>query len=600
MQKFFRYLSQSKDALSLVVPAFKRNRVRVLSGFLAIIAVDIIQLQIPRIIKKAVDGLQESSVTQPELLRYGLMIVALALSIAALRFGWRYLILGFSRILERDLRCTMFSHLLTLDNRFFQKRSTGELMALSSNDLASVQIAFGMGMVAGADAVFMTIATLGFMAYIHPVLTLIAISPMPVLAILTTVLSARLHKRFTKVQEQFSELTEFVRSCLASIRLVKAHTQEKHQSGLFNDMGKEYVRDNIRLAMVQGTLFPFAGLIANTSMLLVIFFGGRYTIEGHITVGEFVAFTSYLFMLTWPMMALGWVTSLFQRGITSLGRISGVLDEHTALTSTETEKLPADTKKLRIQDLTYTYPGQNRPALEKISLEISPGILGVVGRTGSGKSTLCHILARLSPVMDNTVFLENRDINTLSITDFRSRVAYVPQDIILFADTIAANISLGNTDATMDEIQKAAATASIHDEIMEMEEGYQSRIGERGVKLSGGQRQRIALARALLLDRPVLIIDDGLSSVDMDTEQKIIAALSGYIKDRICIIVSHRIAPLVNANTLIVLDQGRIAAQGAHEELLRTNSFYATIHKYQTSFTTTPPENSTEPGGPAR
>ena len=599
MQKFFRYLSQSKDALSLVVPAFKRNRLRVLSGFLAIIAVDIIQLQIPRIIRKAVDGLMESSVTRPELFRYGLFIVALALSIAALRFGWRYLILGFSRILERDLRCTMFSHLLSLDNRFFQKRSTGELMALSSNDLTAVQIAFGMGMVAGADAVFMTIATLVFMAYIHPTLTLIAISPMPVLAVLTTFLSARLHKRFTKVQEQFSEITEFVRSCLASIRLVKAHTQEKHQAKLFNSMGKEYVRHNIRLAMVQGTLFPFAGLIANTSMLLVIFFGGRYTIEGHITVGEFVAFTSYLFMLTWPMMAMGWVANLFQRGVTSLGRISGVLDEHTELESQPGRKLTAKIEnQIRIENLSFTYPGQNQPALKNISLEISSGILGVVGRTGSGKSTLCHVLARLYPVRDNSVFLGNNDINNLSITDFRSHIAYVPQDIILFADTIAANISLGNTDATMEAIRKAATIASIHEEIMEMEDGYQSRIGERGVKLSGGQQQRIALARALLLDRPILIIDDGLSAVDMDTEQKIIAALAVYIKDRNCIIVSHRIAPLADAKELLVLDKGRIVAQGTHEELLSSNSFYATIHEYQTSFAPTPPEDSIEAGGP--
>ncbi|MCK5405520.1 MAG: ATP-binding cassette domain-containing protein, partial [Desulfobulbaceae bacterium] len=242
--------------------------------------------------------------------------------------------------------------------------------------------------------------------------------------------------------------------------------------------------------------------------------------------------------------------------------------------------------------------GQNQPALKNISLEISSGILGVVGRTGSGKSTLCHVLARLYPVRDNSVFLGNNDINNLSITDFRSHIAYVPQDIILFADTIAANISLGNTDATMEAIRKAATIASIHEEIMEMEDGYQSRIGERGVKLSGGQQQRIALARALLLDRPILIIDDGLSAVDMDTEQKIIAALAVYIKDRNCIIVSHRIAPLADAKELLVLDKGRIVAQGTHEELLSSNSFYATIHEYQTSFAPTPPEDSIEAGGP--
>ncbi len=553
-------------------------------GFLTLIVVDLLQLMIPRVIKRAVDALQQGIATPSLLLTYGGYILLIAVSIAALRYLWRMLLLGFSRILETGLRDRMFSHILTLDKAFFQRRSIGEIMALATNDLSSVQLASGMGIVAAVDAIFMGIAALCFMAYIHPMLALIAISPMPILAYLTRILSSRLHLRFKKVQEQFSVLTEFARSTFSSIRLIKAYNQEKSQAERFNKLGETYVRDNLRLASIYGTLFPISGFIGNVSMLLVLFFGGRLTIEGTITTGDFVAFISYLHLMTWPMMALGWVADLFQRGVTSLGRIQALFDEKPSFADAGDSSFPQISRgNIEVRGLSFSYPDQKRPILEDIHLNAEPGLfLGIVGKTGSGKTTLCHLLTRLYPVEESTIFYDGMDVNALSLATVRGAIAYVPQDVVLFSDTIDFNITMGRPDATRAEIEAAARAASIHEEILAMKDGYQTRIGERGVKLSGGQRQRIAIARALLLDRPIIIIDDALSAVDMETEHAIIRSIAAYMKGRTCIIVSHRVAPLADATEILVMERGRIIHRGSHQELLARSDFYATIYKQQT------------------
>jgi len=577
-------MNNSWQSIHLVFPFFKQYRLQLVIGFLSLLAVNGLQLVIPRIIKHAVDSLQNAEISQARLLHFGLMIFGLAVCIAVFRFGWRIMILGFSRHLEKDFRNWLFSHLLTLDRIFFQRRTTGEIMALATNDLAAVQLAGGMGLVAFADALVLSVAALSFMAYIHPGLTLIAIVPMPLLALITRFLSGRLHRYFKKVQEQFSRLTEFSRTSINSIRMIKAYTLEKNQTESFDVMGKEYVRDNLRLAKVQGTLFPVSGLIANTSMLLVLLFGGRLTITGSITIGDFVAFTSYLFMLTWPMMALGWVTNLFQRGATSLQRIQNILEERPSFaTPSNPEPVPAKITSITVADLSFSYPGQRDLILEDISMKVQQGILGIVGKTGSGKTTLCHLLARLYPIKTGTVFWNGIDVNSLELSEVRKRIALVPQDITVFSDTVQANISMGKPGAKHEEIIAVAKAAAIHEEIDALPKGYATRIGEKGVKLSGGQRQRIALARALLSDRPVIIIDDGLSAVDIETEHEIISSMRPFTKDRLCIIVSHRLAPLAQADQLIVMEKGRIVTQGNHEYLLQKNRFYATIYEYQTS-----------------
>jgi len=579
-----RGLDNSWQVVHLVLPFFKQYRLRLFLGFLSLMAVNGLQLLIPRIIKHAVDGLQNEGITTATLLQFGIMIVGIAVCIAIFRFGWRYLILGFSRHLEKDLRNWLFSHLLTLDRFFFQRSTTGAIMALATNDLAAVQLAGGMGLVAFADALILSLAALSFMAYIHPGLTLIAIVPMPILAMLARFLSGRLHRYFKKVQEQFSKLTEFGRTSISSIRMIKVHTLEKNQAEIFDVMGREYVQDNLRLAKVQGTLFPVSGLIANTSMLLVLLFGGRLTIQGSITIGDFVAFTAYLFMLTWPMMALGWVTNLFQRGVTSLQRIKTVLDERPVIVEAYRPiSVPDKVNSITIRNLNFVYPNQNNPILQNVSFEIQQGILGIVGKTGSGKTTLSHLLARLYPVEKKTLFWNGVDVNELNLAEVRRSIALVPQDITVFSDTVRANITMGKPRATQEQIENVAKAAAIHAEIIGMPNGYDTRIGEKGIKLSGGQRQRIALARALLSDRPVLIIDDGLSAVDIQTEHEIIGLMRSFIRGRVCIVISHRLAPLAQADQLIVMERGKVIAQGDHKHLLRTNSFYATIYDYQTS-----------------
>ncbi len=577
-------LRSSWTAVRLVLPIFKKYRTSLIFGFAALLGVDFLQLSIPRVIKRAIDSLQAGVATHNEMLILGLVVISLAVGIAVCRFVWRYLLLGFSRRLERDIRDDLFKHVLGLDRAFFQRRTVGELMALAGNDLAAVQLAGGMGIVACVDAIVMTVAAVSFMAYIHPGLTIIAVLPLPVLALLTRVLSSRLHKRFRRVQEHFSRLTEFARTSLSSIRLIKAYTQEKVQSDIFGSMGREYVQDNLKLAVVQGILWPFSGLTANLCMLLVLFFGGSLTINGVITAGDFVAFITYLLMLTWPMMAIGWVINLFQRGATSLERIQSVLLEKPALKEpVGSQQLPLLCSSMAVRNLTFTYPGQHTPVLHDVSLEIGTGLTGVVGRTGSGKSTLCHLLARLYAVQDSKIFLENIDINTLPLDLVRKVISYVPQEVFLFSDTIRANISMGKPDAGREEIEQAARSVFIHDEIMAMPGGYDTVIGERGVLLSGGQRQRLCLARALLMNRPVIIIDDALSAVDTQTEHNIISSITPYLKGRTCLLVSHRVAPLIDADRIIVMERGMIVAEGRHEQLLKEDGFYAAIYAHQTA-----------------
>lgn len=569
--------------MTLLIPFFKKYRLRLAAGFMALLAVDFLQLLIPRFIKKAVDALEQGTATDALLLKYAGLILLPALGIALCRFLWRYFVLGFSRLVERDLRDRLLAHILTLDNRFFQRFPTGNIMALTGNDLTAVQLACGMGMIAAVDAVLMTLAALAFMAYIHPMLTLIAVMPMPVLALSTRLLSSLLHKRFEKVQEMFASLTEFAGNTLKNIHLIKAYTQEKSQGDRFGLLGEKYVAANLKVAAVQGTLFPLSGLVANCCLLLVLFFGGRLTIRSAITVGDFVAFISYLFMLTWPMMAIGWVANLFQRGATSMGRIQAVFAERPQLADPPgATELPQRPRTITLDHLSFTYDGQKEPDLRDVTLTLTHGIIGVIGKTGSGKSTLCNVLSRLYPVDDGTYLIDGRDVNGLTLATVRGNIAYVPQQATLFSETIQFNIAMGRADADLRQIHEAARMAAIHDEIMALPEGYQSRVGERGVKLSGGQRQRIALARALLLDRPIVIIDDGLSAVDMETEHDIIRRMAASLQGKICIIVSHRVAPLADAEEILVMEDGRIAARGDHQTLLAENSFYRTIYRHQT------------------
>lgn len=566
----------------MLLPSYRKHRGRLFIGFIALLCVDFIQLIIPRVVKHGVDGLAEQQITQMGLLKLGGLIVFLAVIVACLRFFWRYLIIGFSRLLERAVRNRMFNHILKMDAPFFEKHTTGDLMAHMSNDLNAVQMACGMGMVAAVDALVMGTAAIGFMIHINAKLTLLALLPMPFLAIFTRILSAKMHKRFTTVQEQFSLLTEFARSTLVSIRLIKAYTTETFQTGRFDNLGKKYVKSNLQVAFIQGLMFPIATLVGNIGMLLVLWYGGRLVISGSITIGDFVAFISYLYMLVWPMMAIGWVANLVQRGLTSLNRIFALVNCKSTLPQIETMPTsPLENPVFELKNLSFSYSGAERPALAGISLKLGPGIHGITGRTGSGKSTLCKLLARLYPVDNDLLYINDHDVNTLSVSYIHAHIGYVGQEPILFSDTIAANIALGVPDASSDEIETAARHAAIHEDILEFPASYETMIGERGVKLSGGQRQRLALARALLCDKPILLIDDGLSAVDVATEHEVFQGLQHRLSGKTVIIVSNRIKLLSMTDRIIILEEGRVAHDGTHEQLLDGSPLYKTMFEKQ-------------------
>lgn len=568
--------------LELVTPSFKLHRARLACGLLALIAVDFLQLIIPRITKYAVDGLAGGQITNTHLLYLAGLILMIAAVVACLRFCWRYLIIGFSRLLERSIRNRLFAHVLRMDAPFFEQHTTGDLMARSSNDLSAIQMACGMGLVAAIDASVMSVAAICFMLQIHVKLTLLALMPMPFLAFFTKMLSAKLHSRFNTVQEQFSLLTEFARSTLVSIRLIKAYTSENFQSNRFGTLGQKYVKSNLQVAFIQGLIFPIATLMGNLGMLLVLWFGGSLVIQGKITIGDFVAFISYLYMLVWPMMAIGWVTNLVQRGLTSLARIRSVVTHQPTLPVIEDDGLAMVSRpSYRLHQLSFSYNGSTAPALDKINLDLGPGIHGITGRTGSGKSTLCKLLARLYPVPDGQLFFDGRDVNQLPLDYLRSHIAYVSQEPILFSDTISANIALGVADASQSDIERAARHAAIHDDIMELADGYQTKIGERGVKLSGGQRQRLALARALLCDRPLLLIDDGLSAVDVATEHEVFQGLQHRLAGKTVVIVSNRIKLLSMTDRILIFEEGKIAYAGEHEQLLQQSALYRSMYDKQ-------------------
>ena len=572
--------SQLRD---LLLPSFSKHRLRLIIGLVSLIIVDFLQLTVPRILKHGIDALEKMTITSSGLFHLGLIILAIAAMVVVLRFAWRYLIIGFSRLLEQAVRNRIFTHILKMDAPFFEYRTTGDLMAHLSNDLSAVQMACGMGLIAAVDSLVMSLAAIGFMIAIHPMLTFFALLPMPFLAFATRILSAKLHRRFAKVQEQFSDLTEFSRSNLISIGLIKAYTMEKFQTERFNLLGRNYLQSNLRVAAIQGLISPLATLVGSMGMLMVLYFGGRLVIDKSITLGDFVAFISYLYMLIWPMMAIGWVANLVQRGLTSLGRIYELVTSEPVLPDPVPTEEPARLEKpgFQLNNLSFSYPTSGSPALKNVTLTLGPGIHGVTGRTGSGKSTLCRLLTRLYPVDDGKLFFGGHEVNHLPLKFIRSHIGYVSQEPILFSDTIGANIALGRENASREEIIQAAAAAAIHEDILALKKGYDTIIGERGVKLSGGQRQRLALARALLCDRPVLIIDDGLSAVDVATEHEVFAGLKQHFLGKTVLIVSNRIKLLSMTDHIIILADGILESEGNHDQLLATNSLYQAMYVKQ-------------------
>ncbi|MDY6951629.1 MAG: ABC transporter ATP-binding protein, partial [Thermodesulfobacteriota bacterium] len=486
----------------LIKPYFVEKKAIILFGLFSLFVVDMLQLFIPRVIKWAVDDLTLCCTTTTRLMHYGLYIVGLAVMIGAFRFVWRRCLIGTSRRVEEGLRNRLFSHIQTLSSSYFDETTTGNLMAHATNDVQHVRMAVGMGMVALTDAVVLGLAAIGFMLYINVTLTVFALLPMPIIVLLARVLTRRMHKLYRQVQASFADLTEVVRERLAGIRVIKAYNRQAAESQRLSEASRDYLGKNLRLVRVTGLFFPGMMLFSNISVAVVLYLGGAQTISLTITPGDFVAFISYLGLLTWPMMALGWVMNLIQRGAASLDRIDVILETRPQIVSPPMPKALKDIRgTIAFDDVHFKYRSSQPWVLKELSFSVAPGqTLGVVGPTGCGKSTLCHLIPRLHEVTGGRLLVDGVDVREIPLELLRRHLAMVPQDTFLFSGTIAENLCFGKGDASKDEMILAAKKAHLYDTIMGFAHQFDTLIGERGVTLSGGQKQRLALARALLME----------------------------------------------------------------------------------------------------
>ncbi len=573
---------------NLIKPYLLENRSRILLGLLCLVAVDLLQLFIPRVIKWAVDDLTSFHVDLLTLFFYALYIVGIAIMIGIFRYVWRRCLLGTARRVEEGLRNMLFAHIQTLSASYFDKVKTGDLMAHATNDIQHIRMATGMGMVALTDSIVLGTAAIGFMAYINIKLTVFVLIPMPMIVLSARFFSKKMHRLYGEVQGSFADLTEVVRERFAGIRIIKAYNMKDEAATRLETASKEYIDKNLSLVRITGSFFPMMVLFSNLSLAIVLFLGGRQTIDFTITPGDFVAFISYLGLITWPMMAIGWVTNLIQRGKASLDRISKIMQ-----TRPEIEDIPEAVSIKHIngsvvfENVKFSYgPGLHESGaltvLHGIDIKIDQGkILGIVGPPGSGKSTLLSLIPRVFDVSQGCILLDGIDIRDFQIRSLRSKISFIPQEPFLFDGTIRENITFGNKKTKDPELIKAAEEACIYDTIISFSDGFETIVGEKGVILSGGQKQRIALARALLQDTSIIILDDPVSQVDLETGNAIINSIRSMAGQRTIIIVSHRLSAVRFANQIIVLENGRIIESGAHTELLANDKYYAKAFRLQ-------------------
>ncbi len=566
-----------------VKPYLKNNIGRIIIGILILVTVDFTQLIIPKIIQLAIDNIDKGIYEKSDLLRSGIIIFGLTLFMIFLRYFWRITILGTSWIVDKGIRQEYFEHLMSLSQNFFNRVKTGDLMAYATNDLNAIRMFVGFGFVIGVDIILLMIASISFMVQINLKLTIMAILPMPFLTIVIIVLGKKIHKLFSDVQASFSNFSGRVQESISGIRVVKAFVQEDAELEKISESAYDYVEKNIALVKVQGLFDPSFMLIIGTSMMIVMVFGGELTILGEISKGEFIAFFQYLGMFIWPMIAIGWVVNMYQRGTASLKRINKIFMEKPEIYDEEETDFSIKEIKgeIEVKNLSFSY-NEDARIFDNISFNLEQGkTLAIVGKTGVGKSTIIDLLVRVYNPPKNTIFLDGHEIYTIPLKTLRSSIVMVPQDIFLFSDTIAGNISLSKPNASREEIENAAKIAQVYKDIIEFEKGFDTVVGERGVTLSGGQKQRIAIARALLADPNILVLDDSLSAVDTKTERNILEHLVKARRNKTTIIIAHRISSLQHADKIIVLEDEKVAETGNHQELLAKGGIYHDLFEKQ-------------------
>ncbi|MCD4846566.1 MAG: ABC transporter ATP-binding protein/permease [Candidatus Aegiribacteria sp.] len=569
-----------KSSLKHLLRRIINHRKAIGLGLITLIFVDALQLVVPQIFKRVIDSLASGMATSGQILTLGLAVLGIYILMGVFRFLWRYLVIGASHRIDRNIRQELYDHLQTLSPQYYDQTKVGDIMAHATNDISAVRMATGIATIASFDAIFLSLSSVTIMVIMNWKLTLLTMIPLPLIALMMLKFGKLIHKRFESVQEAFSTLTEKAQESLSGVRVIKAYGDEESENKFFSGKAEECVSQNVKLARIWGMFQPMIGALAMASMAILLGAGGAMVIRGTISLGEFVAFSSYLMMLIWPMIAIGWVVNILQRGAASMGRLQKIFTTLPDILDGENSITPEPA--ISVEHLSFTYPGTDVEVLKDISFNLSVGsTLGVVGRTGSGKTTLVELLMRLYDPPEGTVFVGGVDVRNMKLSKIRGMFGYVPQETFLFAMSIAENISFGADGIPPERISELARIVDISSEIEDFSDGYDTMVGERGVTLSGGQKQRVAIARALAVTPEILVLDDSLSSVDTETEAAILSRLKHEIRNLTSILIAHRISTIQNAGHIIVIDNGRVVEQGTHAELLEHEGFYTELYRMQ-------------------
>jgi len=560
-------------------PYLWRYRRGLALGMGSLLVKDVMQAALPLIIRSGVDSLT-GGFRLALLFEFAGLLVALSMVKGIFQYWMRVILIGISRDIEFDLRNDLFSHLVTLSPDFYARYRTGDIMARATNDLNAVRMMLGPGIMYWTDTMFTAVLLIGIMATVNWPLTLFCLIPAPLVSIAVILFGRRIHDRFEAIQKKFSDISSRVQENLSGVRVIRAYAQENAEMRKFETLNEEYVADNIRLAKLSGLFMPLLQALIGLGFLIVLLAGGYQLLQHHISLGSFVMFNTFMGMLIWPMIALGWVVNLMQRGTASWNRIMELIHQKPSIAKRAGAVDFDVAGELKFEDVEVRYPAG--AALANVDLKIPAGAtVAIVGHTGSGKSTLVSLIPRLLDPTLGSVLLDGLDLRDLDPEWLRRQIGFVPQETFLFSATLAENIAWGVEAATEREIAQAAETAGLGPDIASFPAGYQTMIGERGLTLSGGQKQRVAIARAILRDPRILILDDALSSVDTLTEERILEGLASIMRGRTTILISHRVSTVRSADRIFVLEHGEIVEQGSHAELVANGGYYADLYQKQ-------------------
>ena len=576
--------------LSPLLPYFKKYRWGFVLGGFCVLLNNGIWILFPLVIRQAIDGLNQG-VTPHKLLIYALRILAVAGAKGIFQFLTRWIVIGISRNVEFDMRNDLFRHLESLSLSYYQRTRTGDIMARCTNDLNAVRMLLGPAVMYSANTIVFTTGALFFMWHINHRLTMYAFLPLPIVSITIQYFGRKIHERFERIQAMFSEISARAQENFSGARVIRAYAQEEAEIAQFETANLEYIGRSLKLVRLMGMLWPTLETMLGLAIVMVLWLGGRQVLSGAMTLGGFVAFNTYMVQLTWPIIALGWVINLFQRGKASMGRINEIFEEKPEIVD-DPALLDHSLKvrgEIEFRNLSFSYAGNgssgnhdSNEVLHGINLRIPEGSsLAIVGPTGSGKTTLVNLISRIYDAAPGMVLIDGHPIREFPLETLRAGIGFVPQETFLFSNTVRENIAFGKTGATDDEVKAAADGASISGDIEGFPEQYKTLVGERGITLSGGQKQRAAIARAIIRDPRILVLDDALASVDTHTEDKILGHLREVMGGRTTILISHRVSSVRNADRIAVLHSGRIVELGTHDELVARDGYYTELYNKQ-------------------